>query len=91
MAKGLSCDETIIVFAFRYALGRRSYSVDTMVEFILTNWDRLSDKFKVRCVTEIKDAIGNGLAGERMDIANWQRIIHRHEKDNAPNRSDRKD
>ena len=46
----------VLIYAFRYALGRMSMSVYTMVEVILDIWDELHQFDKDLIVSEIKEA-----------------------------------
>ncbi len=48
-------DECVILYAFRYALGRHTYSVADMTETILNNKDKLSDNSKHIIVKEINE------------------------------------
>lgn len=65
-------DEGIIVYAFRYALGRMSYSVDEVATAIEQNADVISIKMKSLMVREISHAIINDNAGMQMDIDRWE-------------------
>lgn len=65
-------DEGIIVYAFRYALGRMSYSVDEVATAIEQNADVISIKMKSLMVREISHAIVNDSAGMPMDVERWK-------------------
>lgn len=71
--------ETIIMGAFRYALGRKTYVVMDTVNLLLREWDRLGI-MQDRICEEIKEAIDSGRSGMEMDVAQWSRILaHRDE------------
>jgi len=65
----------ILIYAFRYTLGRASYSVSTMVETIENEWDSISDHDKQLFKREIRQAIESNMAGMDMDVAEWRKIL----------------
>ena len=65
----------ILIYSFRYTLGRASYSVSTMVETILAEWGNLSDHDKQLFKREINQAIESNMAGMDMDITEWKKIL----------------
>ena len=67
-------NESIVFFAFRYALGRKTYAVSTVVGFLQENWENLSYKCKSTIQREIKQAIKSGNAGDTMDVEAWEQI-----------------
>lgn len=68
-------DEWIIVSAFRYCLGRMTYIVSMMVEYLINVWDRLSQNTKDLILKEIKLAIEEGRAGSDIDVKEWEKIL----------------
>ena len=54
MKQVFEVDENIIMYAFRYALGRNTYAVSEMAEYIIENKNLLSDNTKKQIVEEIK-------------------------------------
>lgn len=72
--------ETLLIGAFRYALGRRTYVVFETVEILLNNWDSISEHDKQLFVREIKHAIEHNLAGDKCDVREWQKILARAEE-----------
>lgn len=50
-------NEDMVIYAFRYALGRRSYEVSTVSEYLRANWHRFSDHTKSLILKEIREAI----------------------------------
>lgn len=76
--------EILISCAFRYALGRRTYVVGSVVETILANWDHLSSQTKVRFVQEIREHKKQwGDVGMECDEREWQKIIDKLEEPNG--------
>lgn len=68
----IQIDENILVYAFRYALGRRTYAPTEIVKSILKNWDNLSIITKELFKDEIKEAYD---LGDRCDQDEWKKII----------------
>jgi len=68
-------NEDIAFYAFRYALGRRTYSVGIVVSYLLDNWDLLSAKTKETIKSEITEAINNNNAGMEMDVKEWSKLL----------------
>ena len=71
--KGNSRD--VLIYAFRYALGRSSYSTSTVSELIIANWDVLPEGDKSLYKREIQEAIDESRYGMNMDKVNWERIL----------------
>lgn len=67
--------ESVLFWAFRYCLGRRTYAVKDCVDAIVKNWNNLPGKTQSLIVTEIKNAISKGDAGMEMDIKQWRRVL----------------
>ena len=68
-------DETTLVFAFRYALGRRSTAPSHMVAELKRHWPRLTDHTQQQIVREIEIAIAHGDAGDPCDVNTWQEVL----------------
>ena len=64
--------EFVLLCAFRYALGRRSYAVGMIVEEIMSNWDVLDDSKKKLIQDEIREADSLGM---ECDKEQWNRIL----------------
>lgn len=67
--------EEILVYAFRYALGRMTYSTSTVSNEIISNWDDISASHQKLYQREIEEAIKMGGAGMDCDVRNWERIL----------------
>jgi hypothetical protein len=55
MSNLIEVEEDIILYAFRYALGRQSYSVSDVAEIIVKNKDKLSIMSKNIIIKEINE------------------------------------
>ena len=73
----LTVSEDLLVYAFRYALGRRTGAVHDVVETILSVWTRLDPYTQSQMVREIESAINRGDAGAECDVAEWRRVLGR--------------
>ena len=69
--------ERLILYATRYCLGRRTFAVDDMVEYLLDNWDSFSKQLKDTIIRDIKRAIEEKMAGEECDIRDWKKILNK--------------
>ena len=68
-------EEDIIIYAFRYALGRRSGAVIEVSDYLINNWSMLAEHTKDQIVHEIEGAMKRNEAGMDCDIKQWQRIL----------------
>lgn len=72
--------EYLLMYSFRYALGRKSYAVEDVAITILENLDCLSENTKNAMIDEIELAITVDKAGTNHDKALWQEVaIELHE------------
>lgn len=72
----INVDENIIVYAFRYTLGRSTYAVSDMVSVLINNWDVLSLRTRMLICKEIETAIyETGQYGWEMDKNEWLKIL----------------
>lgn len=65
----------LVLCAFRYCLGRRTYIVSTCVDFLLANWDQLDNNTKTLILGETVDALDKGNAGDQCDIDCWNKLV----------------
>ena len=73
--KTLELHEDFLFFAFRYALGRRTYVVSMMVSELKKQWDNLDPHTKSKIQKEITEAIQYGDAGMDIDVHEWKTIL----------------
>lgn len=72
----------ILISAFRYALGRRTYITCCISDEILNNWEVLSKFDKSLFAKEIKEhkeLYGN--LGDKCDHDSWWKIVIKYEKE----------
>jgi hypothetical protein len=74
-------DALILIAAFRYALGRATYIVETVVAFVLHNWDNLNDGDRRLIVREILDAKNRDRLVHDGDWTQWKRVLRRAHSD----------
>jgi len=67
--------EDVIVYAFRYALGRTTFASMVMAETLASVWSELSPKTRSLIRREIIDAISAGHAGQDCDVASWREVL----------------
>lgn len=68
----MSLDADITIgCAFRYALGRRTYAVDSVCSEIERLAPEISQKTRHRMIAEIDEAVSTGNAGMQMDNNRW--------------------
>lgn len=65
----------LMIYAFRYALGRMSSSVSTMVDVLERNWSSFSIHDKELIQREIKFATSNECIGMKCDKEQWQKLL----------------
>jgi hypothetical protein len=68
-------DETTLVFAFRYALGRQSTAPSHVANMIRGHWSRLEPWTQKQIHREIEEAIRLGEAGWDCDVETWRGIL----------------
>ena len=78
--KTFEFNNDIVVYAFRYCLGRYTYAVGICIEFIINNWSVLQQKTKVLIHKEIKehkDPITNPYhtLEHKCDSDGWDKVL----------------
>jgi len=69
-------NQDILLFcAFRYALGRRTYVVGTLVDIIKSNWEHMPKTRREMFKKEIREAIKMDMCGSKYDIEEWEIIL----------------
>lgn len=74
----------MVIAAFRYCLGRRTYIVSSCVDWLLFWWDDLDDVTKNLIVKEIQEALDRDWAGDDCDVDCWKRILEKHYHKGGP-------
>jgi len=65
----------LVIYSFRYAMGRQTYAVQEVVEALLKYWDHLEDRDQALIVKEISTEITRGNYGMDIDLKQWQRVL----------------
>jgi hypothetical protein len=68
-------EETILVFAFRYALGRRSTAPGIVANHLIKQWAKLAPHSRAQVKEEINTAISRGYAGDPCDVETWRKVL----------------
>lgn len=68
-------DRDILFYAFRYALGRKTYASSTVAQAIRENWNELDAFAKHKMHQEIQKAIDQDQAGHDCDQKEWKSIL----------------
>jgi hypothetical protein len=76
----LKVKEDVLFWAFRYAIGRSTYSSMDCAEALVDNWDLISDRMKAEIIKEIKSAMevsNKSYHGGMMeaDRREWNRVL----------------
>lgn len=81
-------DPTILFCAFRYALGRSTYVVSSVVREIHDNWRGIPESTRKLFVDEIleqKQKFGERGLGMPCDQKDWMSIVERFESESGNN------
>jgi len=69
-------DDDMVLYAFRYCLGRKTYVVSDMVEKIADIWHLLQANTKHVIKEDIRKAIKYNQAGHAIDVEQWEKILN---------------
>lgn len=64
----------ILMYAFRYALGRQSYAVADVADALVAHRDALRLDWRQQIIRDIGEALDEGRAGMGTDIETWRRV-----------------
>lgn len=67
-------NDDILFFAFRYVLGRMSYSVKIVTDEILHSAEHIRPKLRKVMMKEIDEAYRENRLGMDMDAERWHRV-----------------
>jgi hypothetical protein len=73
-------EQFIVIAAFRYTLGRRSYAVSITTQWLIKNWDNIGINNQNLIRREIQEALDTHSAGMKMDEQRWIQVLARGEK-----------
>ena len=65
----------ILFYAFRYALGRKTYAVREVVSELKENWKKFGLGIQIQIQEEIEEALKDNRAGMDCDILKWNEIL----------------
>ena len=68
-------EETILVFAFRYALGRKTGAPGLVAGQLIEKWPRIARWSQEQIHSEIESAIRRGDAGDACDVETWKTVL----------------
>lgn len=72
----MNLSEDILFWAFRYTLGRMTYSVHDVAPVIARKAAEISPKTRALMVKEISEAIEKGHAGMECDVDAWTKALN---------------
>ena len=75
MSRLVELDYVFLCYAFRYALGRRTYVVNDVYRALEKYWDVLPAHTKENIQKEIREAINYNNAGDDCDKKQWETIL----------------
>ena len=67
--------ENMVMWAFRYALGRRTGAVDSVVRHLKMHWNKLRPFTQSQIKEEITKAVDSDCAGGDCDVESWKEIL----------------
>lgn len=68
--------DEMIVYAFRYCLGRATYVTANCADYLIANWDRLSQHSRGMILNEITRAFEEKRYGHDTDRDEWERVLN---------------
>lgn len=68
-------EQFVVIAAFRYALGRRSYAVSLISDWLIKNWKEISINDQTLIKREIQEALDRDRAGMQMDRQDWEKVL----------------
>lgn len=75
-----SSHHLITLAAYRYALGRESYIVGDIVDWIIEHWHEMDQKTLHIILDETEQALHLGSCGSDCDVQEWERLLKFAEK-----------
>lgn len=72
--KPVEVQPVMLMYAFRYALGRQTYAVGNVADTLIANVDALRPDWREQIVRDIGEAIEEGRAGHAIDVERWTQV-----------------
>lgn len=70
-----STEPVILLYAMRYAFGKKTVAVGRVADTLLAWRDEFSADERQQIVQDITVAIENGIAGAACDVARWREVM----------------
>lgn len=70
-------DQSIVICAFRYALGRQTYMVSLVADWLKEHWGQIDSIGKELIIKETEEALQKGWAGSKMDEDTWRMFLEK--------------
>ncbi len=67
--------ESFILYSTRYVLGRSSYAVGDMIDWLRAHWTDLSTNTQRTIQSDIQRRLRADDLGHEMDVQNWQKVL----------------
>lgn len=67
--------QDMVVYAFRYCLGRQTYCTMTCAEYLIHHWKDFEYRVCAIIIKEIQEAIERNAAGAACDVKNWNLVL----------------
>ena len=71
----VAVDPVLLMYAFRYALGRMTYSVGDVAGHLIEHKDAIKLDWKQQIVRDIEEAITEDRAGMSFDAEKWIDVV----------------
>lgn len=65
----------MVLAAFRYCLGRRTYIVGSCVDWLIKYWQEIDAYTKIMIIQETEEALQKGVAGDSCDVDDWKALL----------------
>lgn len=72
--KSADVDPVILMYAFRYALGRGTYCVGDVAGALITHVQLLEPDWRQQIVQDVELAIADDRAGDDRHVARWREV-----------------
>lgn len=70
----ITVEPIMLMYAFRYALGRPSYSVGDVADALIAHASDLRPDWRRQIIRDIDEAIEEGRAGDFDDAQRWRHV-----------------
>ena len=67
--------DSMVLWAFRYCLGRQSYAVGDCADYLIAYWSHIDGVTQKLIRHEIEEALKNGNYGMEIDKRTWENVL----------------